>query len=294
MLEHKISPDKMEKNMKYILDSGDTALERGTRLQIMQCIKDAYGMPYIPGSSVKGMLRTILLGADILENKEKYRRERAGLNQNIGCRKGRNYYLKREAELIEGRCYRTLARYEKESLDAVNDNMAGMIVSDSEPLCMDDVVLCQKLEKHVDGSEKKLNLLRECIRPETEIVFTLAIDESISPLKIDDIMAAATSFAENYFDKFKSRFPNVDRPKEHEVYLGGGSGFAGKTIIQSLYAQEEKEYIRVTQKIFEQTGVPRMHKHEKDMEYGVSPHILKCAKYQGRLFEMGLCRLEII
>ena len=40
-------------------------------MQIISFIKDAYGKPYIPGSSIKGMLRTILLCYDILNNKNK-------------------------------------------------------------------------------------------------------------------------------------------------------------------------------------------------------------------------------
>lgn len=36
----------------------------------MTCITDPYGNPYIPGSSLKGMLRTLLLGRDILQNCE--------------------------------------------------------------------------------------------------------------------------------------------------------------------------------------------------------------------------------
>ena len=46
---------------RYELDMGDTLQEKGRPLQIMSFMKDIYGNPYIPGSSLKGMLRTILL-----------------------------------------------------------------------------------------------------------------------------------------------------------------------------------------------------------------------------------------
>lgn len=59
--------------LKYVLDCGDAVIDRGgNKLQIMECVKDAYGNPYIPGSSLKGMFRTILLGADIINAPEKY------------------------------------------------------------------------------------------------------------------------------------------------------------------------------------------------------------------------------
>lgn len=290
-MDHRISTSEIEKYMKYILENGDTALERGTRLQIMECTKDAYGCPYIPGSSLKGMLRTILLGSNILENAGKYQNERLKLEQGADIGKGRTKYLRQETEMIEGRYYRTLRRNEDRPMDVVNDMMAGIIIGDSIPLSMEDVILCQRIEKHVDGMEKRLNVLRECIRPGTEIEFVMTVDSSLSNLTVDQIRHAVECFAENYFVKFKSAFPNVDRPSSHDVYLGGGCGFASKTILNAFYGGRKN--IDMTRKVFEKTGVPYNHKHRKDLEYGVSPHILKCTRYQGRLLEMGLCRFEI-
>lgn len=289
-LDHKINMDKMKACMKYVLDSGDTAIERGTQLQILECMKDSYGKPYIPGSSIKGMFRTILLGADMQNNSEKYTREKKNLEENLAIKIRRTVYLKRESESLEKRFYCTLMRNEEKPMDTVNDSMAGFIVSDSEPLSMKDIVLCQKIEKHVDGQEKRLNVLRECIRPGTEIKFTITIDETLSDLTIEKIKDAVQIFAENYYEMFKSAFADVDRPQKNELYLGGGCGFSTKTVLSALYEKEKN--VKVTKTVFENTGVPREHKHQKDLEYGVSPHILKCTRYQGKLEEMGLCRLE--
>lgn len=38
-------------------------------------MRDPYGNPYIPGSSIKGMLRTILLAADIMKNPLYYKQD---------------------------------------------------------------------------------------------------------------------------------------------------------------------------------------------------------------------------
>lgn len=291
VVEHRIPMDMIKDNMKYILDSGDTALERGTPLQIMECVKDAYGCPYIPGSSLKGMLRTLLLSCDILENDSAYRKEKRDFEQALGIKKPRTKYLAREADNIEGHFYRTLRRKEERPFDVVNDTMAGVIISDSKPLSVQNLILCQKIEKHVDGQEKRLNLLRECVCPETEICFDITIDSTLSDLTIEHIRHAVRVFADNYYEKFKSAFPNVDRPLDQEVYLGGGCGFVSKTVVNAFF--NGRENIEVTKKIFEQTGVPAMHKHARDLQYGVSPHILKCTRYRGKLLEMGLCRFEI-
>lgn len=55
----------------------------------------------------------------------------------------------------------------------------------------------------------------------------------------------------------------------------------------------EKDGIRITQEIFEKTKVPRNHKHNQDFKTGVSPHIIKCAEYNGQTVQMGICTMEI-
>lgn len=63
--EHKIKNEDINKWTKYELDCGDAIFEN-KKMEIIPFIKDAYDKPYIPGSSIKGMLRTILLCYDIL------------------------------------------------------------------------------------------------------------------------------------------------------------------------------------------------------------------------------------
>ena len=63
-IRNKISMSELEKCMKYTMNAGDIQMEKG-RMQIMACAVDPYGNPYIPGSSIKGMLRTVLLCAII-------------------------------------------------------------------------------------------------------------------------------------------------------------------------------------------------------------------------------------
>jgi len=46
--------------VKYRLSCGNFLLEKNA-INVFECIKDSYNNPYIPGSSLKGMLRTILL-----------------------------------------------------------------------------------------------------------------------------------------------------------------------------------------------------------------------------------------
>lgn len=289
MLEHHIRLDEIKRFMKYVLECGDNNMESWKRVQVLEYIKDPFGKPYVPGTSIKGMLRTILLGCDILQNSQKYQGEKKAIDNNINRKMNRTRYLNKEASSMEGLFYHTLNR--SENINAVNDQMVRIRVSDSDPLDPSDLILCQRIEKHVDGSERKLNVFRECIRPGTEIKFTLTIDESFTGISKENITDAVRIFSEDYYEKFQKCFPGTDRPEGNEIYIGGGSGYFSKTVLHTLY--NGKHYIPATQMVFKNTGVPAVHKHEKDMKYGVSPHVLKCTEYQGKLYEMGKCRIRL-
>lgn len=285
--------DEIRPFLRYVLDCGDAIIEKGAnRLQVLECIKDAYGSPYLPGSTVKGMFRTILLGADIVNRPEEYQRGKEQMWRNADNNAGRTQYLKRNMGEIENTRYRTLAREGTRWTDAVNDIMQGMIFSDSEPLSTDVLVLCQKVDVHVNGEERRLPILRECIKPGAEIRFTLTVDTGICRLTEETLKEAVRIFMENYCKNFAGAFTGIEKPRPNYVLCGGGCGFASKTIVYPMYGK--KDGTAMTQKIFEKTRVPREHKHNRDGEYGVSPHTIKCTRYQGKMLQMGLCEVESI
>lgn len=290
-IRNSISKKEMEDCMKYTMDAGDIQREKG-RMQIMACIKDPYGNPYIPGSSIKGMLRTILLCAELMKQEKKYDIDRENIVLNLRQENvKRKQVLARDIKNIECKTFHTLNRPDQKKTDAVNDNMSGIIISDSEPLSCNDLILCQKWEQHMDGSYKTLNLLRECIKPGTQIKSTLTIDRTMNDITIEEIHQAIELFYNMYYDTFQRKFPHQRRGSSATVFLGGGSGFVSKTMIYALFG--EIEGIRVASKIFENTGVPSKHKHFKDVRLGVSPHILKCTKYRGKEYMMGQCEVNI-
>lgn len=292
--KQKIKLNEIRPFVRYTLDCSDAAMEQGANFQIWECMKDAYGCPYVPGSSLKGMLRTILLSESIIRSPARYQDSKATLKRNASMKASRNSYLNQDILGIEGTAFRTLQREGTRSHDAVNDRLQGFIVSDSEPLPMSSLVLCQRVELHTDGTEKTLPLLRECIKPGTEIRFTITVDTQICNISIKVLMNAVKDFMDCYYRQFSSAFPGIAPPKENEALLGGGCGFAAKTIIYPLYGK--REGMEITQRIFDTTlgRLSRTHKHDKDRQLGASPHILKCTKYQGKTVQMGLCRIRKI
>ncbi len=294
-------PDKYIDSWKdYELHAGDAIIDKNKTLQVMTCVKDAYGNPYIPGSSLKGMLRTILLTQDICKNSVKFRKMKDEIETNIE-RVGkvkRTQFLNREEKTLEVTSFHSLGRKEDKRREMVNDYMAGVIVSDSKPLSTEDLTLCQKVEYHVDGKETRLNLLRECIKPGTKIHFQLTIDTSIGKMDTrlnrldeDEIMQAIANFSNLYYDVFVKKFRGFDIPSPNTVWLGGGVGYVSKTVLYALFNREDA--VDLVVEIFNKTNVPANHKHNQDRRLGVSPHIFKMSQYEGKRLPFGQCEVKI-
>lgn len=293
--EHSIHKEDYYDCIRYELGCKDVLLERGKTLAISEFVKDSYGCPYIPGSSLKGMLRTILLCSELITNHDKYSREINYLKESVPRRKNKKYYLSNETKRIEAKKYCLLNRpSEKVKWDnPVNDILSGVIIGDSEPLSTDDLILSQKVDVNVDGEKKRLNIYRESLKPKTIVKFPITIDLSICNIDIDTIMNAIKLFAEKYYKSFLNRFSTkyVPVPEANMVWLGGGTGFATKTIIYSMF--EKSVAVNMIAKIFENTNVPRNHKHYKDEQVGVSPHMLKCTEYMEHIVQMGICSVKM-
>ena len=246
----------------------------------------------MPGNSLKGASRTILLSNNILE----YNRRYSGNKKDIKNTryKGRRY-LEREANNIENKAFNTLKRNEEKKYDAVYDTLSGLRISDSKPLSIDDLVLCQKIDVSVDGNENKLNVLRECLKPNTNIEFELSIDTQLCKYTVDEILEAINNFYKCYLDVFLKKFKKPSSNKKNSFYLGGGSGYVSKTVSYPLYGDDEG--VKIVSNIFQNTlnnRAKRDHKHEKDVALGVSPHMLKCTRYNNNLYEMGLCNIDFV
>ncbi|MBF0981002.1 MAG: type III-A CRISPR-associated RAMP protein Csm5 [Clostridiales bacterium] len=179
--------------------------------------------------------------------------------------------------------------------NAVNDELSGLVVSDSKPLELSNLMLGQKVDVTLSGKEMSLPILRECLKHGTKIDFTISIDATKTDLTKEDISKSIELFNENYYECFLSAFAGTKKPESNAVYLGGGSGFATKTVIYPLYGK--KAGVPLVSTIFKKTmndKIYKKHVHESDVDLGISPHIAKYTENSSALFEMGLCRLEFI
>ena len=250
---------------------------------IQACIKNAYNEPYIPGSSLKGALRTVILWNEVYNNIANLEDIKHELMANVRMKSGK------EIKKICAAANTGLEkRFFNKKIDEVDMSiMRGLIVGDSKPASLDDIVLCEKIDVSADGTKKKPNILRECIRPNTEIEFDLTVDSGIFNYDATDIDDMLKNYAADYFTTITSMFPNGN-DDENAIFIGGGSGYFSKTVAYSLFDKDDavdfvKNYLAKT--------TPREHMHIKDRE--ISPHMQKCTRCDGKIYEMGKCRIEI-
>lgn len=271
----------------YSIDSGDAVFEDRGKKEIAAFVKDPFGCPYVPGSSLKGALRTVLLAAAILDDPKDFQsNQKAILDGELSG--GRQRVLKREVDQLEQKTFYTLGRDEKIRRNAVNDMLSGLRIGDSAPLSVEDLTLCQKIDVLPDGQQRRLPILRECLKPGTVLRFPLTIDPRLFSRSPKELLQAAESFVQNYDRCYLRAFPVDDILGGGNLYLGGGSGFVSKTVLYPLLGERG---LRRTGEILSQQF--RNHRHNQDIRRGVSPHTLKCTKYQSRLYEMGACTMEI-
>ncbi len=279
---------------RYELEAGDAFLTPEARSrEILAFIKDPYGMPYVPGSSLKGMFRTALLAWEVKKNPSVYNRIKEDIRSNAG-RGSRKYVLEKETRHLEESAFHTLDRGKSVKKDnAVCCNLSGLIVGDSRPIPTEKLVLTQKVDYSLDYKEKPIPILREALIPGTEICFEVTIDTSVCPYSMKDILTALEYFQKVCYDWFYSRFKR-GRKESSIVWLGGGTGFLSKTVLYPIFGAEA---YRVTDNVFQATlgrKIYEDHKHQKYRDKKLAPHVCKCTKYRGELYDMGMGRIEVI
>lgn len=217
---------------RYDMDAGEAFLSKTARpKEINVFVKDSYGMPYVPGSSVKGMIRSALLAWEVQKNPKRYQSMRRTIEgkQFRNERERRDKCLSKEIKELEQTTFYTLMRDQKKSGNAVNDNLSGLHVGDSSPIPVEALTLCQKIDYTVEGNQRALPLLRESLIPGTIIRFPLTIDTTLCPYSMEEILESLECFRKISDQYFYSRFHRGSQ-KENTVWLGGGCGFCRRRL----------------------------------------------------------------
>ncbi len=242
--KHDSAQSKAKESIAYRVGGLGSDLGRKS-YGVQTFVKDAYGCPYIPGSSVKGALRTAVLVGLVLDCREEYAslydRDRVvGADKKRACRE-----IENKAFWVE----RTTGA------DDSNDIMRFISVSDSNPLDASSLVFAQKFDKfckkdmqrHKQRSGEKhgqaLKLYRECLNKGTEFTIEVDIDERIAeflPEFGDDPAAALAKAFEDADRLYRKCFLS-----HFEAEFGDGSGKRDVESVTAVPKQDKQQCIYV-------------------------------------------------
>lgn len=260
---------------------------------ILACIKDSYNMPYLPGSSLKGAIRTALLNAILLKSDKI-----DNFADSVETAKfiKRDKYLKKEVNQIEIGAFHKKREEDTETKksDAVNSIFKGFRVCDSKPIATENIILCEKVDVFGNGEKNNLkNIIRECIKPGTIIETSIEIDTEIFKYSQNSIENAIKIMYNNTNKRYLSKFPNIHNEKGNLLYIGGGAGFVSKTAVYALFHEPKRALKNAGGILDKVSSNNKMGNHKVDIiKYGVSPRVRKCTYYKKKLYDFGLCRIE--
>lgn len=275
-----ISFKEILKVCKYSLDISGVDIRKSG---IKTFMKDAYGFSYIPGSSLKGAIRTVLLHSMIKSGKLPDTVSSSITQETFAkeARFNRNRFLQTQSKGVEKLLE---SRIEGEK-DAVRKMMSGLRISDSHVIPNEALVLCEKEDYGISGRKaaSKIPILRECIKPGTEIKFEFTLDHTKLPFSMNEITAMVSDYFLDYQRLYLNSFQIKKNYQGCILCMGGGAGFISKTLIYSIYPKSQA--VKVSRQILNKQF--SKHNHWKDDK--ISPRMRKMTHYQEDVYDMGLC-----
>ncbi|MGT2866903.1 type III-A CRISPR-associated RAMP protein Csm5 [Streptococcus fryi] len=233
---------------------------------VNQFVRDPFDKVYIPGSSLKGAIRTILMNTRWKQD---------------------NFKLQRGNKVVENR---TVIPWGAKKDKPFDDLFHHIHVSDSLPLEIDCLMVAQKW----DYSSRKvipesLPVYREAIKPMTHLRFTITTTSDEAAELIEHLQTYASEFYSLYRDFFlrdlkdKYKQDNVQYP----IYIGAGSGVWTKTVMK----QAEREVLKRHQKLKTKMvgkGVFKLTK-SKQQSLKTTKGMRNLIRNEDSFYEMGKC-----
>lgn len=264
---------------------------------IKMFVKNSDGMPYIPGSSIKGAIRTALLYLELKNNKDKYSHYWNRLSSVIEDKN-----LKKELENI-------IKDIEGEVFGSIKDSrFKALRISDSNGLTYEDLHVAQRGDFPIHKAKvSAMSIFFEILNVDSKFNFNVEIDEHLNKdkyftkEKIEEALASFAKHQNNLYNVFaKKDLDRVYMPDEisddvePNLCLGGSSGFWSKTVVYAL-APNKESAINILSKYLSYSFDRMKHKHaELDRKHQTAPHTMKLIDVDGDYLPIGWCDFKII
>lgn len=264
--DHKIS----EKDYKNWILRECNVKGNFNREDINTFVRDGRGEAYIPGSSLKGMFRTVILSYLIRHADEEYKNEmRARVAEDLSDEHLDEVDKEMSVKFLHSKLT------DSDRKDMVNSIMRGLIISDSKKIADKNMALYRKFDMSVKGEGHEINLVRECVDFKVKIETTITIDTTIFPYTKDELFKMFEEFTQYYKEILEDKFKGCPKHSvsNKRFFLGGGAGFISKTDLYALF--DEKKAIEITGRILDSKFQNKEHLSDAKV-HGISPRILKC------------------
>ncbi len=285
------------------LNKSDVSDSKNTLNDICVASSLADGSLYIPGSSIKGALRTGILYSILqrknlgeqLAGKISYIMENGNIKKELS-----NLATKEEKHLL------TCRRPVEGKDDVLLKVLSGLVVGDAHLLKPANSVILQKVDVSTGTakngyhmSEHPISLFRECIPAGAEFSLRISLDKKLLSYcklgSLQEILAYCREYLQQglalqqqVFGAFyKGAFKEA---QQADFSLGGGTGFLQKSIWYSLFSDERQAEWYLKQ-LLDCSFRKHDHRHQ---DRKISPRTLKLAVTGSQKQIMGLCRMEEI
>lgn len=284
---------KFQDAVKYQVSSGNAIQVDGRQpADILTHVRSGAGNVYVPGSSVKGMLRTAVTVGCILRKMPNTQKP------FVPAHSSTKKAMKAEADTrmreLDEELFHTLKVDSKKISNAVNSLFRGVSIADSPPIPDNTLILCRKLDVFPNGNRHELNLVRECIGPGTTVTMPITFDPSLAQFITPEfIVESIQSFDNWYTAHVFSHYQDIQGltlpALTQHLFLGGGSGYPTKTVTAPWLQDDAPHAITVWL-----TTLFGKKNARDDENYGISPHMLKYTTVNERKMPFGLCKVEIL
>lgn len=280
-------------------------LDRKSANDIAPHIKQVDGSVYIPGSSIKGYLRTAILHHLLLQERALADGAWRDIKEKI-FNSDKNTLKKSLESIVAGleqKLLHRLGKSPKGAGDAVNSVMQGLLVGDALPVGEVRTVLLQKMDlKKKDMNERSfaqlLPIFRECIAPgmrlECEVTLDYELLKLIGIRSYVDLQKIADEFYDFILERWQRVFTENDEAAKAfancqggNMFLGGGTGFLTKTILAAIAPNEEEE-LETVRKLLDTLFSNKGHRGDRI----IAPRTLKLVSYQRHNYLQGIVEVK--
>lgn len=292
--------------------------DRRNTLNDIACqIALADGAPYIPGSAIKGALRTGILHGIIKKEPQRFQRFWQDIQSTSHASlRAREKEWGRIVLRLEQAALHTLSLPNTRTGDAVVSALRGIRVSDAVCAAGEkDTIVLQKVDlttkkRQGEAGENKISLFRECLPAGRKLRFSITADlsmlQTLGLSSLEEAIDRMRTYAkeglhlqERTFDK--DYRPLFEEAEAADCLLGGGTGFLSKTLVHALAPSEEeaRRFIAgyLDERFMQKDKVTRRwvpsHDHKR-LDTRLSPRTLKMARAGQDIWILGLCRMEEI